>query len=203
MKLHHLFITGLFLSSAVSLQARVDSVLKLELKRSTQKISSTSSTTVKGRVINSRVDSKQLLKLIAKTRDTQFPSGSKLQVAVDGTVYVADSKGKWMTDVSEYLRVEFDDQNSLFDGHRNLVTGTETTKTFFPIRLVINLPSVKGSVSGIANEDFKAREPDSDGVRILSVGSKSMVNGRGPVEGGTALYQGTLRLAGRRAEIIR
>jgi 3D (Asp-Asp-Asp) domain-containing protein len=203
MKLHHFLITGLFLSSAVFLQASVDSVLTLELKRYTQSISSTSSTTEKGRVSNSRVDSKQLLKLIAKARSTQFPDGSKLQVAVDGTVYVADSKGRWVTDVSEYLRVDFDDKNRLFDGHRNLMTGTETTKNFFPIRLVINLPSMKGSVSGIANEDFKAGEPNSDGVRILSGASKSMVSGKGSAEGGTALYQGTLRLVGRRAEIVR
>jgi hypothetical protein len=203
MKLHRLLITTLFLGSAISLQARVDSVLKLELKRSTQATRSTSSTTEKGKVSNSRVDSKQLLSLIAKARGTRFPDGSKLQVASDGTVYVADSKGRQVSVVSEYLRMSFDDKNNLFDGQRNLVTGTETSKNFFPIRLVIDLPDLKGSVAGIADEDFKAGEPDDDGVRIISGASKSMVSGKGSFEGGTALYEGTLRLTGRQAEIVR
>jgi hypothetical protein len=203
MKLHRLLITTLFLGSAISLQARVDSVLKLELKRSTQATRSTSSTTERGKVSNSRVDSKQLLSLIAKARGTKFPDGSKLQVASDGTVYVADSKGRRLNVVSEYLRMSFDDKNNLFDGQRNLVTGTETSKNFFPIRLVIDLPDLKGSVAGIADEDFKAGEPDDDGVRIISGASKSMVSGKGSFEGGTALYEGTLRLTGRQAEIVR
>lgn len=203
MKLHRLLITSLFLGSVISLQARVDSVLKLQLKRSTQTSSNTTSTTEKGRVSNSRVDSKQLLSLIAKARGTRFPDGSKLQVASDGTVYVADSKGRRVSEVSEYLRISFDDKNNLFDGHRNLVTGTETSKNFFPIRLVIDLPDLKGSVSGIANEDFKARAPNGDGVRIITGASKTMVSGKGSFEGGTALYEGTLRLVGRQAEIVR
>jgi hypothetical protein len=40
-------------------------------------------------------------------------------------------------------------------------------------------------------------------VRIISGASKSMVSGKGSFEGGTALYEGTLRLTGRQAEIVR
>lgn len=204
MKLHHLLIiTGLFVTSAVSLQASVDSVMKLELLGYMQKKSSTSETTERGSVDRFRVESKQLLSLIAKQSATKFPSGSKLQVTTDGTVYVADSKGKWVTDVSEYLEVAFDDKNRLFDGKRNVVTGTESSKNYFPVSLAIRLPGLTGTVSGIAIENFKVRDPDGDGVRIITGDSKSTVNGKGTVEEGPALYDGRLRLIGRRAEIIR
>jgi hypothetical protein len=105
MKLQRLLITSLFLGSAIALQASVESVLKLELLCYTQKKTSASDTTERGSVDRFRVNSKDLLRLISKQLATRFPSGSKLQVAVDGSVYVADSKGKWLGEAIDYLKL--------------------------------------------------------------------------------------------------
>lgn len=191
---------GLFLFPAIS-QASVDSLLKLELKCYFQERITQSDTKETGRVKIARFDSKQLLKIISKEAGVRFPGGSQLKVASDGKVYVADNKGRLVRNVSNYLKAEIDDQNSLFDGQYNRETGKEHSRNYFPIAFTINLPELKGTVEGIAIEDFKAYAADNLGVQRLTGKTASAVNGKGSIEGKLAYYEGMLRLDGKQAVI--
>ncbi|MES2439539.1 MAG: hypothetical protein V4584_10750 [Verrucomicrobiota bacterium] len=194
---------GLFLLPALTLQASVDSVLKLDLKCYYQEKISTSDTKEKGDVEVVRLDSKQLLKLLSKQAGVKFPGGSKLMVAVDGKVFVADSKGRTVGDVSTYFKAKLDGDNSLFDGKYNRENGEEDSTNYFPISFTINLPALKGTVTGLAIEDFKVGKADKFGIQQLNGKTTSAVNGKGQVEGKLAYYDGRMNLNGKQAIIVK
>lgn len=194
---------GLFLFPAAALQASVDSVLKLDLRCYYQKKISSSNLKESGKVETVRLDSKQLLKMLSKEVGVKYPGGSQLKVAVDGKVFVADSKGNTLGDVSRFFSAKLDTNNSLFDGKYDGESGKEDSRNYFPISFSINLPALKGTVTGLAIEDFKANKPDKFGIQEITGRTSSSVNGKGLIEGRLAYYDGSLKLDGKNAVLTR
>lgn len=188
---------GLLLLPALPLQASVDSMLTLVLKCYTQDKISTAGTTDTGRVAVARIDSKQLLILLEKQLNVNFPRGAQLKVTVDGKVYVTDSKAVVLNDVSTYLQATLDRDNRLFHGTLHGDTGQENSQSYFPLTLTFNLLTLQGTITGIAIEKFTASAPNSYGIQHISGQSASTVNGMGSFNGRVAYFDGSLRLTGK------
>lgn len=193
---------GLLLVPALPLHASVDSNLTLELKCHTQQKFSTSGPNEYGTVRTVRLDAKQLLILVAKQLAVKFPSGAQLKVATSGKVYVTDSKGNVLKDVSPYFKANLSTKSRLFNGSANTVTGKENSRNYFPLAFAIKLPGLEGKVSGVAVEDFKVTSPDGDGIQVTTGLIETLVSGPGRADGGLALYDGSLYLKGRKATVI-
>ena len=131
---------GLLLAPALPLHASVDSNLTLEVKCHTQQKFSTSGPNEYGSVRTVRLDAKQLITLLAKQLSKKFPSGAQLKVATDGKVFVTDSKGTVLNDVTAYLKADLNQKQLLFNGSANTATGKENSKNYFPLSLAIKLP---------------------------------------------------------------
>lgn len=196
-----LLAAGLLLAPVLPLHASVDSNLTLELKCHTQQKFSTSGPNEYGSVRTVRLDAKQLIVLVAKQLSKKFPSGAQLKVATDGKVYVTDSQGNVLNDVSPYFKASLNQRQLLFNGSANTATGKENSRNYFPIAFTINLPGLGGTARGIAVEDFKVTSPDSDGIQITTGNIETLLNGKGKVDGGLALYDGSLYLKGREATV--
>lgn len=194
--------SGLFLLSALSLQAGVESVLKLDLRCYYQNKFSSTDTKVTGSVDPVRLDSKQLLKLLAQQTGLKYAGGSQLRFDTDGSVHITDSKGNTIADVSRYFSTEQERDNSAFDGKYNRETGQETSHNYFPISFTINLPSLKGTVSGIVIEKFTVTKPDKFHIQRLEGRATSNVNGQGRIEGKSAFFDGKMILTGKKAVVI-
>ena len=183
------------------LQAGVDSMLTLSLTCYSQERIATSGDTDNGRVNVMRLNAKQLLGMLANDLNVHFPNGSQLRLADTGKVHVADSNGVVLRDVSPYLHAQFDQAERLFDGSRNRVTGQEKTLSYYPMTFTINLATLKGTVQGIMIEKFTVSAPDQYGVQRIKQEGSSAVNGSGSYGGGTAYFDGSLKLIGQTASI--
>lgn len=190
---------GLFLYPALLVQASVDSFLKVDLKCYYQDKISSSASKESGKVKTLRLDSKQLLKILGKQSGVKYPGGSQLKVSVNGKVFVTDSKGNKLSNVSQYFQVDLGVENSLFDGKYYPETGKENSTNYFPISLTINLDQLQGVVQGIAIENLKIDKADNYGIQKVKGKTESSVNGNGSVEGGLAYYEGELKLDGKNA----
>lgn len=199
--LNLLIAAGLSLFPALT-HASVDSFLKLDLTYYYQEKSSSTEDGNSGKVKTARLDAKQLLDLIGKQLGANFPKGSQLKVAVDGKVYVTDSDGNTLRDVSQYLEANISTKNRLFDGAVNHVTRKEDSRNYFPISFTVELPGLEGTVEGIAIESFKVAPANKDGVQISTGQIDSKVSGKGLVGAGTAYFEGTMQLKGRQAIIL-
>lgn len=193
---------GLLLAPALPLHASVDSNLTLEVKCHTQQKFSTSGPNEYGSVRTVRLDAKQLLILVAKQLSKKFPSGAQLKIATDGKVFVTDSKGTVLNDVSAYFKANLNQKQLLFNGSANNVTGKEDSRNYFPLGFSIKLPGLSGNMKGIAVENFKVSSPNSDGVQITTGNIVTEVNGKGNSDGKLALFDGSLYLKGREATIV-
>ena len=198
-----LLATGLFLFPALTAQASVDSTLRLEIKCYYQLKTAVSGVKDIGTAKIVRLDSKQLIVLLSKDAGIKYPGGSRLEVATDGKVFVTNSKGDRLGDVSQYFHATLETQSRVYDGFRNTETGQETTRNYFPVSFTINLPSLKGTVSGMASELFKVTPPTGDGLQLVIGHSDADVNGRGSFDGALAYYNGKLALDGRKASVAK
>lgn len=193
--------SGLFLFSALSLQA-VEATVKLDLRCYYQKKITTSNSQVKGSVEVVRLDSKQLLKLLAKQTGLKYPGGSQLSVNENGKVSITDSKGTIIADVSRYFKATLDHDDALLDGKYNRETLEEKSINYLPISFTINLPALKGTVTGISIENFNVSKPNKFGVQQISGKSTSNVNGQGQLSGKVAYFDGKISLSGKEAIIV-
>lgn len=194
--------TGLFLLSGVSLQAQIDSILTLDLRCYYQAKFTSSAARDTGKVPVVRLDSKQLISLLAKQVGVRFPGGSLLKIAPDGSVFVANSKGQPLGDVSRFFKAKVDHKNSLFHGTRNNVNLREVGRYYYPLTLTIDLPDLQFTVSGIVNETYKVSGENQLGVQITHSVGFSEINGKGTVDGKPAYFIGDLKLRGKEADII-
>jgi len=194
-------VLALLASSSLALQASVDSILNLDVKCYFQQKTSTSGASESGKVGMVRLDGKQLLSLLSKQLSISFSGGSQLKISTKGRVYVADAKGNVLGDVSAYFRAKLDDQDPLFDGSVNHVTLQEKSRNYFPVSFTIDLPALKGTITGVAIEDFAVGAANGDGVQIVTGNSNSMVNGTGSLDGGICCFDGKMNLKGREAII--
>ena len=199
-KLNPILAAGLFLLTALPLHASVDSMLTLVLNCYYQQKVATAGTVIAGNVDIVRVDSKQLLILLEKERGAKFPQGAQLKVATDGRVYVVDAKGVVITEVSTYLYATLNDGVRLLNGQRNLATGQENTRNYYPITLTFNFSTLKGSVKGVLMENLVVGAPDRYGFHVSTGKSSSTVNGSGFYNGKLAYFDGTLNLLGRTSQ---
>ncbi len=148
-----------------------------------------------------RLDSKQLINILAKKLDIRYPNGSQIRVTPDGAVFIADPRGKSLGDVSDYLKFQFDGNAQIFTGKQNTLTGAETSRNYFPVTFILNLPGLTGSVSGVAIENLSVSNPNRDRVQLSATTTTSNVNGKGLVEDKLGYYEGSLVLSGRSAVV--
>lgn len=196
-----LLASTLFLLPSLTAQASVDSTLRLDIKCYYQFKSYISGVKSVGIAKIVRLDSKQLIVLLGKQAGINYPGGSQLEVAVNGQVFITDSSGDRLGNVSKYLRADLNTQSRVFNGSRNNETGQETSRNYFPVSFTMDLPAVKGTVYGMANELFKVTPPTGDGLQLVIGHTDADVNGNGKFSGATAFYNGTLALDGRKATI--
>jgi len=201
--LHLILAAGLFLFPALSVHANVDSILKLDMKGYFQAKYSATDSRESGQVGVVRMSSKQLIKLLSRQVGIRYPGGSRLKVAADGSVYIADAKGNIVGDVSEYFGAKADIANSLIHGKRNLVNGTERSKNYYPITFTINLPGLQGTFEGLVIEEFSVSAPSGAGVQFTTGTANSRVSGEGRINGKPAFFEGNLNLKGREASLTR
>ncbi len=192
---------GLLLLPWLPAAASVDSNLTLELKCHSQQKFSTSGPNKFGSVRTVRLDAKQLLILVAKELSVKVPSGAQLKIATNGSVFITDFEGSVLHDVSRYFKARLDTNNLLFNGSANSQTGKEISRNYFPLAFIIGLPGLQGTVSGIAVENLKVTSPSSDGIQITTGNIETLISGKGSVDGGIALYDGSLYLKGRKANV--
>ncbi len=192
---------GLFLLPALSLHAEVDAALKVEVDSYYQSNFSTGGKFDSGKVKKVRINSKQLLKLVSQEKGFNFPSGSKLMVTDVGYVYVANSKGQEILAAAPYIQMDLQKSDELFDGKINVQNDKENARTYYKIVLKLDLSVAKGSLSGVAIEKVNVSEPNRDGIQKTLTETKSPVNGKGVVNGGTGYFDGNIKLQGRGAVI--
>jgi hypothetical protein len=197
-----LLCSSFFLLSAFSLQAGVESVLKLDLRCYYQKKISTSDSQVKGSVDVVRLDSKQLLKLLSKQAGLRYPAGSQLTIDTSGKVLITGSKGGTVADVSRFFKAEVNHDDAILDGKYNRDTFEEKSVNYFPISFTINLPAFKGTVSGVAIENFSVSKPDKFDIQHISGRTTSNVSGQGQLAGKVAYFDGKMTLSGKDAVIV-
>ncbi|MEO5711941.1 MAG: hypothetical protein ABIT37_00485 [Luteolibacter sp.] len=196
-----LLASGLFLLPALSAQASVDSTLRLDIKCYYQLKTYVSGVKSIGTAKVVRLDSKQLIVLLGKQVGIKYSGGSQLQVAVNGQVFITNSAGDRLGNVSKYLKADLDTQSRVYDGFHNNQTNQETTRNYFPVSFTMDLPGVKGTVYGMANELFKITPPTGDGLQLTIGHTDADVNGSGSFSGALAHYNGKLALDGRKAII--
>ena len=196
-----LLTAGLFLIPALSAQASVDSTLRLDIKCYYQLKTAVSGVRELGYAKVVRLDSKQLLVLLSKQVGIKYPGGSQLEVDTDGRVFVTNSAGDRLGNVSKYFQATLDTQSRVWDGFHNTATNQETTRNYFPVSFTIDLPALKGTVSGMANELFKITPPTGDGLQLIIGHTDGDVNGSGTFGGARAYYNGKFALDGRKAVI--
>lgn len=201
--LNLLLAAGLFLAPTLSLRANVDSILELDMRGYFQAKSSTSSNRETGKVDIVRLDAKQLLALLQKKVGVKFNGGSRLKLATDGSVFVVNSKGAVVGDVSQYIKTVADYDNGLFNGIRNLSTNEEKGRTYYPITIKFNIPGFVGQVSGVVIEDFTVSPATKTGIQFLSGNGRAGINGQGQINGKGAYFEGSMTLQGKEAVIAK
>ena len=195
--------SGLFLLPTLSAQASVNSTLNVNIVCYYQVSTSVSGPYSLGTANIVRLDSKQLIVLLARQTGVNYPGGSQLEVAVNGQVFITDSSRNRLGNVSKYLSANLDTASRVYNGFRNNQTRQETTRNYFPISFTMDLPGVKGTVYGMTNELFKVTAPSEDGIQYIIGHTDAAVNGTGSFTGALAHYNGNLVLDGRKATIRR
>lgn len=152
---------------------------------------------VHGDVQSFRLDSKDLLKLLALETGMVFPKGSKIIVDPDGDCFVVDKNGDFIVDVSLFLFADFGD--SLFDGFFDLDTEHEKSTIFIAFALDLNLPSddLLLEIFGMAKEKFSASKPKNNGTQKLKGDINVDVSGRGSIDEELILGEGSVKLNGK------
>ncbi len=201
--LQRLFASALFFLPTLSLQASIESTLKIDLKCYYQARTTTANNNISGQVNTVRLDSKQLIRLISRKVGNSYPNGAKLIVAADGSIQVADSKGKFLRDVSQYFSLVNDQTSDLFNGKRNTLTKVEASRNYYRTQLTIALPEIATTCDGILIEDLKVTTPNKLKVQVSSGKSTSNLSGNGTVDGKPAFCDGSLKLNGKQAEVIK
>jgi selenocysteine-specific translation elongation factor len=194
------FATGLLLLSAPKLLA-AESEIQMDLTSYTQTELSVSSTTEKGKISKLRLNSKQMLKLLAKQAGVDVSSGSKLKFDDTGKVFIVDSKKDRRTDVTRYLSAELDLRSQLFEGKKDLETQKENSTRYFPVTFTMDISGLNGSVQGLVIEKFKTTAPDKDGVQRITTSSNTPFNGQGSINGKAAYFDGDIVIKSRAATI--
>jgi hypothetical protein len=194
-----LLAAGFLLLPAVAANASVDSILRVDLECFYQKSLSSSANNDYGSVGRTRINSKHLIALIGRAMDRRFPDGAQLKVAVDGRVFVSNSKGDVIVNASRYIQVNFEADERLFDGKINHKTGVENSRNFFPVAMTINLPTLKGAVEGVGTEDMQVTAANRVGVQIATAVLQTTASGKGELSGKPALFTGKLNFNGREA----
>lgn len=197
-----LFATGSISLSSLSLNAAVDSLLILDAKCYSQKKVTRTPERVVGQVATTRLDTKQLLQLLAKDVGVTYTNGSRLKV-VAGEVYVADSNGKELGNVSQYFQLMVNAGSGLLNGTRNLTSNEERTKNYQSMSFTINLPRLKGKVTGLLTEQLEISSPNKLGVQEARANGTANVSGKGTFNGNLAYFEGDFRLEGREAILNR
>ncbi len=196
-----LFSAALFLLPAMPLQAGLNAVLRMDVNCYFQAKSAASGDIVAGKVGKVRLNSKQLLQLIAREKGIKFTKGSILMATDEGAVYVADSQRTLLTDVSDLVQLEFEADVELFNGKVNVVTGKEDSRTYYPLALKLNLTDFQGTLRGIGIEDRIATAPQKIGVQVIRGNTDCSINGRGLVNGVLGYYEGKINLKGKTASV--
>lgn len=197
-----LLAIGLISLSSLSLNAAVDSLLILDAKCYSQKKVVTTPERVEGQVAKTRLDTKQLLQLLAKDVGVTYTNGSRLKV-VAGEVYVADSNGKELGNVSQYFQLMVNTNSGLLNGARNLKSNEERTQNYQSMSFTINLPRLKGKVTGLLTEKIEISSPNKLGVQVARANGGANVSGKGAINGNLAYFEGDFRLEGREAILNR
>jgi hypothetical protein len=185
---------------AVPAQATVPSPLVLVFTFFVQASEVTEGDLYKGEVEPVRLNTKDLLALLAAETHQTFPKGARIIVDPDGDVIVTDKNGAFLADVSTLVFADFGPY--LFDGVFNNVTEQERSKIYITFGLEISLPT-EGLVldlTGMAKEDFTATKPTNQGVQTFKGKIACAVTGRGTLDGGLILGEGKIDLSGKEVE---
>ncbi|MES2658756.1 MAG: hypothetical protein V4689_09060 [Verrucomicrobiota bacterium] len=199
--LKFLLSAGLFLLPAMSAQAGLKAVLNVDINGYFQAKKSVSGGIESGQVGVVRLESKQLLSLIAQEMGIRFSNGSLLMVSDQAEVYVADAAGNFITNVSPYVKLELKKGNELLHGKVNILNGKEDSRTYFPLALRLNLTKLQGTLHGIGIEEMLVTQPDGDGVQIFRGNTNCSLNGKGVINGGAGLFDGVINIKGRNADV--
>ncbi len=192
-----LLIAALGLFPALVAHASVDSILNVELECFSQYKEGTTGPNNFGMATRTRINSKDLIKMAGKATGQNFPSGAQLKAFTDGRVAVVDSKGKLLTDITPLVRVKWNTIDRVYDGKINRKTGEERSKSYFPVGIIIDLPTLRGAIDGIGKESFQVFKPDKFGTQLFKGEIDSTVSGTGVVKEKKAFYTGTLKFRGR------
>ncbi|WP_367870200.1 hypothetical protein [Luteolibacter sp. Populi] len=185
---------------ALPVQATVPSPLVLNFTFFIQASEVTEGNLFKGEVEAVRLNSKDLLALLATQTVQTFPKGARIVVDPDGDVYVTDKNGVLIVDVSAFAFADFG--GDLFNGVYNTVTEQEKSKIYIAFGLELNLP-VEGLVlnmTGLAKENFSASKPNNQGTQTLKGKIACTVTGRGTLESSLILGEGKIDLTGKEVE---
>ncbi len=131
-----LLASGLFFLIALPARASLDSTLRLDINCYYQDKTSSSGDKESGSVKVIRLDTKQLLVLLSTQLNIRYAGASQLEVATDGRVFVIDSKGTRLGDVSTYFHANFDKKTQIYAGTRNTLTNQEATRNYFPVSFI-------------------------------------------------------------------
>ena len=185
---------------ALPVQATVPSPLVLNFTFYVQASQVTEGNLFKGEVDAVRLNSKDLLALLATQTGQTFPKGARIVVDPDGDVFVTDKNGVLIVDVSTFAFADFG--GDLFDGVYNTVTEQEKSKIYIAFGLELSLPA-EGLVldmTGLAKENFSASKPNNQGTQILKGKIACAVTGRGTFDGNLILGEGKIDLRGKEVE---
>ena len=193
---------GLLLLPSFSMQAAVDSLLTLNAKCYSQQKLTTTPDRVVGEVTTTRLETKQLLAMLAKDAGLRYTNGSRLKV-VAGAIFVADSNGKVLGNVSKYFQFKVDTNSNLFQGNRNLMTGEERTQSYQPMTFTIHLPKLKANVSGLLTNSVRISSPNKLGVQEAFADGNANISGEGLINRNLGYIEGTFELRGHEAILNR
>jgi hypothetical protein len=183
-----------------SLQAAVDSTVDVNLKCYYQSKFTSTQNRVTGKVSILRLSGKQLVTLLAKKTGIKYANGSRLK-SVGGVIFVADSNGKALGDVSKYFQLKISNKDILFSGSRELVGGKEKSRSYETVSFTLNLPGLEGTISGVLLDDLTIAAPNKFGVQYSTAEGAANVSGAGLVDAKSAYFDGTLSLVGREAYV--
>ena len=190
------FLYGSLISTA---NARIESILTLDLVCYYQKSFNPSQDDTTGEVGSLRIDSKDFIAMISEQTDIDYPRGSQLRVNVNGRVTITNSEGTILGNVSQYIKADFDQGRRLFAGKVDTDTGEENSTRYFQFTYTINLPGVQGVVRGIAAEDTNVNQPSDDGIQTTTtLCQEAKIDGKGRFNGSPAFFIGDITMEGRK-----
>lgn len=199
--LQWIITAGLLICPALAQEATVNSFLTVDMKCYYQQSGTATGTVGAGKVGVFRISSKQLLQIAAKQLGVKFPSGAKLLVTPDGSVYAVKQNGSVIRSLSDFYTLKRDTENLLFDGRSKQPAGKQTSKNYYPSTLNINVAGLVGTIGGVQIETFNISAPDKFGIRRISSDSKTEISGAGTYNNSLSYYVGDMKLTGKTALI--